>query len=640
MSKKKKAVVKRPNPAAASDSVGRRYQIALWLIFFAGALVFWPPCLDRYLTPRFLWVSAVMIGVVLAFWREWRERADWRLHGFDLLLLGWYGMNLLSLGWTFSWSEGIFYAQKVLLLFGVYWLVRQALQHDESLTRGALADITGALTVIVSVILSIQVGLAISEHGLNNQRLYNYASGVFGNKGLATDFLFFLLVFNVLFRKDFKWKNQFRISCVVLLALILILQTRTVYLAVAVSMALYFPLRALQEPGFRPVLFKKIVPGGVLFLGILMVLVGWKGRGSTLADRLNPATYLESASANERRFVWYKTDELNKEHFWWGVGNGSWKIWLPSKNLEGGFRLQEKSIVFTRAHNDYLEIRAEMGIVGAVFFAGLFVAILLAAAVAARHSADPRQRHDLLVLSAGVAGYCVIQYFDFPRERIELQAILGLLFAYLAWNSRTVWAGLPGVPVRRYSQVFLSLLLAGFIFNLVLGWQRMKGEIHTVAVLEAQAQGNFPAMLREATAARNSFFEYNDVTIPLQWYEGIALYQMNRIDEAVVAFETAYRLNPWAFQVINNYASSLVRANRHRDAIPLFEKALGINPRYDEGKFNLAFAWYALGDRAKAKDWINRVDTIPNPSTEDERRKNQATLKKKAEFSKVIEQAQ
>lgn len=639
MSKKKKSAKNLSLPAA-SDTTGRRYQIVLWLIFFAGALVFIPQCLDRYLAPRFIWVSAVMAGAVFFLWREWRERADWRLHGFDFLLLTWYGMNLLSVGWAFSWSEAIFYAQKVLILFGVYWLVRQALQYDENLTRRTLADITGALTLVVSVLLVIQVGLAVSEYGLDNQRLYDYASGVFGNKGLATDFLFFLLVFNVLFRKEFRWKNQFWISAGVLPALILVLQTRTVYLAVVLGMALYLPLYAVLEPGFRPVLFKKILPAGALALGVLLALLGWKGRGGTLAERLNPATYLESASANERRFVWHKTVQLNKDHYWWGVGNGSWKIWLPSKSIEGGFRLQEKNIVFTRAHNDYLEIRAEMGIIGALLFISLFAAAFIAAAVAAWRGADPRQRHDLLVLSAGLAGYCVIQFFDFPRERIELQVILGLLFAYLAWSSRQVWAGLPGIPAERFSLFFLSLLLAGFMYNVLLGRQRIKGEIHTVAVLEAQAQANYPAMLREASAARNVFFEYNDVTIPLQWYEGIALYQMNKIDEAVAAFGAAYRLNPWAFQVINNYASALVRANRHRDAIPLFEKALAINPRYDEGKFNLAFAWFALGEQAKAKDWINRVDTIPNPSSEDERRKNLVTLKKKAEFSEVIDRAQ
>lgn len=629
----KLAVAEPANPA------DRKYGVLLWLIFFAGALFMIPQCLDRYLVSRFFWMSAVLLGGLLALWRQWRYSGDWRLHGFDLLLLAWYGLNMLSVSWAFSWSEGVFYAQKVLLLFGVYWLVRQALQYDETLTRRTLAAITAALTLVVSGLLLIQIGLAVRKHGLDNQHLYDYASGVFGNKGLATNFLFFLLIFNFLFKEEFKNRRVFPLAAGVLLLLILLLQTRAVYLALALSTAVYLGLRMAVEPAFRPIFLKKILPAGALAIGVLVALLSWKGRGGTLAERLNPVTYLESASANERRFVWYKTDLLNQDHYWCGVGNGSWKIWLPSKSLQGAFRLQEQGIVFTRAHNDYLEVRAEMGIAGALLFTGLFLAAFLAAVFALRQSTDARTRHALLTLMAGLSGYCVIQYFDFPRERIEMQAMLGLFFALLAWHARGIWMRLPAVTAARQAPLLMTLLFAGFLFNIVIGWQRIKGEMRMVKVLSAQAKGDYPALLREAKAARNPFYEFNDVTLPLQWYEGIALYQMNRIDESVAAFGEAYRLNPWAFQVLNNYASALVRAGRYRDAIPLFEQALEINPRYDEGKFNLAYAWYALGDPAQAENWVNQVDTIPNPPSEKERLKNETVLKKKAEFIKAINQA-
>ena len=565
-------------------------------------------------------------------------RGDWRLGGFDLLLLSWYGLNVASVAWAFSWSEGIFYAQKVLLLFGVYWLVRQALNTDAPLARRTLAAIFQLLTLAVSVLLLIQVAIAFQEFGLDNQRLYTYATGVFGNKGLATDFLFFLLIFNILFKSEFKDKRVFWFFSVVLGGLILVLQTRTVYLAVVVGALVYAPVRAILEPDFRNVFLKRMLPGVAVGIGVLAALLAWKGRGSTLAERLNPAAYLESASAVERRLVWAKTDELNKEHFWLGVGNGSWKIWFPSQSLKGAYRLQEKNIVFTRAHNDYLEVRAEMGILGALFFILLFGAAFIAAAVTLRRNADTRARHEALTLSAGLAGYCVIQYFDFPRERIELQAILGLLFAYLAFLSKPVWSTLPGLSIQRWAGGFLGLLVAGLAFNLVIGWSRISGEIHTVATMNARVAANWPAMQREAAKARNPFYTYSDVTIPLQWFEGIALYQMGRIPESLTVFEQAYRLNPWAFQVINNYATALVRSGKFREAIPLFEQALDINPKYDEGKFNLSYAWFSLGDTVRAREWLNRVDTIPNPPSEEERIKNRAILKQKADFEQALQQ--
>lgn len=625
-------------PPATAPDARPRYRVLLWLIFLGGSLFFLPQCLDRYLISRFFFLSAVLLSACLWMWAPWRARGDWRLGVFDGLLLAWYGLNVASAAWAFSWSEGVFYAQKVLLLFGVYWFVRQALIADAALVRQTLAHIIGTLTLAVSVLLLIQVGIAFREFGLDNQHLYDYATGVFGNKGLAADFLFFLLILNILFRSEYKNDRLFWIQACVLGLLILVLQTRTVYLAVVVGALVYGPVRAALDPGFRRIFLQRLLPATVVGLGVLTALLSWKGRGTTLSERLNPATYLESATAVERRFVWAKTDELNQDHFWLGVGNGSWKIWFPSKSIHGAYRLQERNVVFTRAHNDYLEVRSEMGIVGVVVFLALFGAAFLAAAFAIRRHTDARSRHEVLVLCAGLAGYCVIQYFDFPRERIELQAILGLLFALLAHGSKAVWDRWPGLSIQRRSGVFLGLLATGLAFNLVIGWNRIAGEVHNLATLKAQAAGNWSSMHREAVQAHNAFYAYSDVTIPMPWFEGIALYQMNRVPEALTAFEEAYRLNPWAFQVINNYATVLVRSGKFREAIPLFEQAVAINPRYDEGKFNLSYAWYSLGDTLRAREWLNRVDTIPNPPSEVEWTKNRAILKQKADFEQALKQ--
>ncbi len=618
----------------------------LWLVFAANALFFIPQCLDRYLAPRFFFLSLALLASLFLIWKDLRKNADWRLHAFDLLLLSWYGINLASIGWAFSWSEAIFYTQKVLLLFLTYWLVRQALARDEGMVRTTLRQATAVLTFAVCGILLVQLGFAVSEHGLDNERLYDYVTGVFGNKNLASDFLFFLLIFNVLFKKEQRHESTgaarrypdavfFWISIGLLAALILLLQTRTVYVATAIGGVVYLAIRAIFEPSFFQIFKKKILPAGVVAIGLVIALVALKGSGNSLAERLNPLTYLESATANERRFVWYKTDLLNAEHFWWGVGNGSWKFWFPSKSIEGSYRLQEQNVVFTRVHNDYLEVRSEMGIVGAVLFCALFgVAFWAAVWTFRRQEKNARVRHDLLVLSVGLLGYCVIQYFDFPRERIELQVILAVLFANIAFHARALWEQWPGVFVQKHSPTLLSLAAAGLVFNVIIGWNRVLGEIHNVRMLEAQTRRDYKTAIREAQAAQNRFYEYNDVALPLAWHEGVAHYQMNRHDQSVTAFARAYRLNPWSFQVINNYASALVKMKRYREAIPLYEKVVEINPRYEDGKFNLAYVWYQVGDYPKALEWVNRIDSVSNPQTDVERQGNNRL----SVFRKTIEE--
>ncbi|HRI59268.1 MAG TPA: tetratricopeptide repeat protein, partial [Saprospiraceae bacterium] len=91
---------------------------------------------------------------------------------------------------------------------------------------------------------------------------------------------------------------------------------------------------------------------------------------------------------------------------------------------------------------------------------------------------------------------------------------------------------------------------------------------------------------------------------------------------------------------INNYASALVKAERYREAIPLFEKVVEINPRYEDGKFNLAYTCYQAGDSPKALQWLDRIDTIQRPQNNEERSKNASIRQRQIEFRKTIERQQ
>lgn len=625
----------RQTPDIVPDKSDLNWQILLWLSCGVNALFLIPQCLDRFLVPRFFFLSLVLLLGGYLLRRDLRARGDWRLHGFDVLLLVWYGLNIASVFWAFSWSEAVFYTQKVLLLLLMYWLIRQAAFIDEKAMRNTMRQITILLTYAAAIMLSFQIYQAFSEFGFNNEKLYDYAVGVFGNKGLATDFLFILLIFNLLFFKEFNKKSTALLSVGLLAFLILLLQTRAVYLAILAAGLMYVGARAWGDVAFRPLLFKKIVPATLFLVGLMAAFVAFKGKGNSLAERMNPATYLESISANERRFVWYKTDILNQQHFWLGVGNGSWKIWFPSNNIQGGYRLQEQNVVFTRAHNDYLELRAEMGIIGVTLFVLLFAAAFFSGFLVLHRTPNPETLHDIPVILAGLAGYCVIQYFDFPRERIELQVALGLFFGLLVHRTRRLWMRFPSVESGRYAGLLGMLAALGLAFNLLIGWYRIQGEIHNVDMLKAGARSDYRTMAREADAALNPFYEYDDVVLPMPYHLGLALFHQEDMVASLTAFEQAYRLNPWSFAVMNNYASALAQNNRFRDAVPLLEKTVEINPKFDEGKLNLAYLWMRLGDSAQAMQWYNKVDTIVNPQTEPDRRKNAGTKEQQASFMKL-----
>lgn len=122
-------------PVAAPSTPYNGHSLVLWLVIFANSLFLIWQCLDRYLAPRFLFLSVALIVSLFVLRSDLFKRAEWRFHTFDGLMLGWYGINLASAFYAFSWSEGIFFAQKTLLLFTVYWLFRQLFFMDEAVVR-------------------------------------------------------------------------------------------------------------------------------------------------------------------------------------------------------------------------------------------------------------------------------------------------------------------------------------------------------------------------------------------------------------------------------------------------------------------------------------------------------------------------
>ncbi|HAD11019.1 MAG TPA: hypothetical protein DCF33_01140, partial [Saprospirales bacterium] len=499
------------------------------------------------------------------------------------MLVLWYGWTLVSVSWSLSISEGLFYAQKILVLLLTYRFFRHALYRDQESVWKEMGKISLVLLLVYILVISSQLVVAWLAGKMNNEALYAQVGGFLGNKSLAAEYLVLLLALHALAGVYSPWSRKLKMPYwlpVLVTGLILILQVRTALLALLAGAAVYVVARAAGEPAFRPVLRKKILPVALILIGIASALMVWKGRGNDLAERLNPLQYLDSDTAKERRFVWAKTDLINADHFWLGVGSGSWKFWLPSKSIEGGYRLTEGNVVFTRAHNDYLEVRSETGIIGVVLFCGMWVLAFWLGGKALHMTFTP----GLAAAMGGCAAYCVIQYFDFPRERMEFQVLLAIFFALMVHQA-------PSRPVQQRPGIWWVLGLLGLSLATLIGFYRIKGEVHLNKMMDAQVSRNWRGLLAEARKAENLWLEYTDSATPIAWHEGVALYQLGQFDASVTAFDRAYQLNPWSFQVINNYASALVKVGKHQNAIPLYEKALGINPRYDEGKFNLSFVY-------------------------------------------------
>jgi tetratricopeptide (TPR) repeat protein len=437
-----------------------------------------------------------------------------------------------------------------------------------------------------------------------------------------------------------RWKGLLRWSVVTVLALqlsaIVLLDSAAVFLSLGLAAGLGL-LSWLGLEGFRngstrhkQAFYVATAVAAVLGIGLLISPLG-----SHLAQSLR-----ESDTGSERLLLWYRTDQLIQEHPIQGVGAGNWQFLLPSKTLTGSYRLQEQHIFATRPHNDFLWVLAETGYVGLTLWLALLGYALFLGARAVWGSRDAFEQQTLVWTLSGLLGYCVFASFDFPKERIEHQALLSLWMALLTARGLSkgrklrlpAWAMLPLIlplawncwigfdrtlaeagirEINRAKQDLSSLpqlnpqqfqILAdyyGFEFNPQAPVREQRAQV---------SKGLWSSYRNIAEHLQSPWFTHDATTFPVSWHLAVPYYYLGDTARSFQYFEQAYYEHPYHVDIANNYGSLLLSNRRFDEAIALYQKALAINPDFLDGMLNLSKAFFNKQSYEESKATYNQLN--------------------------------
>jgi O-antigen ligase len=163
--------------------------------------------------------------------------------------------------------------------------------------------------------------------------------------------------------------------------------------------------------------------GGAILVGIL-----WIGPEPVL-DRLTQGQVTSEEQQAEtfflsRGWIWRDTLALIREHPIAGVGLGAFETAYPSYSRSDG------SLTVSQAHNDYLQILADGGLIGGAL-ALWFIVSLLRLVARGLQSRDPLRAGLALGSGAGICGMLVHSFFDFNLQ-LPAHALLFLLLSAVA----------------------------------------------------------------------------------------------------------------------------------------------------------------------------------------------------------------
>ncbi len=407
--------------------------------------------------PKFFALTILNLLVFAYFFFEKRGKKNDEPNGqsFFNLLGACYCMyiifSLLSFVQSINVTESIFTLTRMLTVFAACYFIFLILQTN----RRYLLYAALALTAV-----GIFDGLTVCYYFFTaNSDFYELINikTIYSNRNILAAAIFIKLPAAIwLFLFEKKWIKWFAASCCMLSVIaILILGTRSFYLGLlllAIALAFYTIGNAIRErnrTNVKTVVF--IFTGLAISVGILLSIQYFGGSDPAkqqwgLAQRLSSIDFTQ-ASSSGRLDTWKSSLDLFAAHFFTGVGLGNWKIEI----LKIQSPLSDTFTYMTRTHNDFIEVLAETGIFGGLFFIAVILLPILIFVVLLFKKTGTGLMKELFIPALGLLCYSVDAFFNFPAERPEIQTLFA---TYLA----CAIAFFPFPKTGAFFQKFASLL--------------------------------------------------------------------------------------------------------------------------------------------------------------------------------------
>lgn len=577
---------------------------AYYIFMFVLPLLFYTGITDKTLLPRQLLLSVFVLLLAGFVWKGIPR------HGFSVKVdaAGLTMATYLLVSAVISFlnatvlSEALYAVSKLWIVVSFSLLTVQLLRNNVIAVRHIInAGIVFGCTALATALVDM------TEKTLRGENLLHWVytiSGGFGNKNLLSSALFLCLPF---FMLGLHGKRRLKIISSVALVLVLffvvVLRTRIALIATIFFfgiVALFYLKGYLKHRFwlFAGTFFTLATVG-------LLALYGVFGNLDASADaRKYFSRLLNTDTLNERLLFWRNSLDMFREYPL-GVGPGNWQIYFPKYGLGqfNSFRIANGTETLQRPHNDFLASLCETGILGFAVYLSIFGVLIYMSLKSIRAAGNAYDRRLSIYLFAGIIGFILIAFFDFPMERIEHQVMFFLLSALVIHQYGVTFRNGFAVPVKRI--VLLLFVALGACYSFFIAYKRFDGEKYAYKIYLAR-EGNYDQeVLSYVAHAESPFYEIDTRTIPLEWYRGVAKFSIQQYAESEACFEKAYDLTPYNIHAINNLASCYEVNGKRNNAISTYLKALQISPRFEEARLNLAAVYFNNKEYDKAFQTID-----------------------------------
>ena len=459
----------------------------------------------------------------------------------------------------------------------------------------------------------------------------NYLTSTLGQKNWISNYIamIFPIVFSFfLLQKEKKFKIIYYILLSVLYANIMICQSRGIWISIFVSsiIGFYFIYKIKLVKYFRKNRKWLII----LILTFLIITVIYSTNNPlnksavTVVQRAATTFDKSDTSINTRMLIWKITFNMIKDNPWFGSGIGTFK--LNYQNYQADY-LQENPedikywIKAGEAHNEYLQIWAELGIIGLILFLTIiyFFYDLIIKFLNKVKKGNKENKIIVVGMLTGITCFLIHCLFSFPLHVPALGSaffmMIGLTLRFTKGfnlnkeNQCNIIIKSINTKNNKYKIIFIILILAFVIFlinNIVV--KPYISELYYFKGMIFNLNYKFKDSLPLLSHAVDLSPHNGRIVHAL----GATYYNLNRYDEAIECFSRArkYEIDKYIF-----YLSGLCYFNKkmYEEAEEEFKYAIYLEPKFSEAYYSLGFLYFSKEDYGGAiEQWNKILEIEPN----------------------------
>ena len=518
--------------------------------------VFSTHCITLFIPPKEA-IMQVLVLLALMFWglkMVSKEEFKFTSTPLNFPLLSFIIICTLSL----MWSNNFFVSLKELPLFLagplLYFIIVNNVSGQEQINRIlTITLIVGGLFGIYGILQYRGIDFSIWIRNIGRQQVF----GLFGNVNYFAEYLIIPLpiAVSLFFASQNKFKKSLLLIAILAMGISLTVTfTRSSYLGFGVSlifMAILFI--TLQGNSFikENKKFFIIILVAIIIITLLFVIPSPLNKSgtiiSTIKSRISVSQLSESYSISTRISNWKFTTLMIKDNPLLGSGIGTYKynsLKYQARFLEQGQNRSIYPYVFaTKTHNEYLQLWAELGIVGLGIFIWLIISYF----------------------------YYGLRFIKRVKNRYKQGIIIGLMGAVIA----VLIDGIFGFPLHLPATIVL------FWLALALTIVTIKSEIGAEEVDTSKKDSNQISLFKPLLyiiIILLTIFLCVTVSRPFiartYWYYGNKEVEENKdVNKAIKMYEEALKWDPYLGEVYYQMGKILQNKRLYSVALEYFEKA-------------------------------------------------------------------